>query len=348
MKFSKLAHFGSNILRMHVQPGYRVPLSMHVVLTNRCNLTCTYCRTHDLPQKDIWTTKALKKTITQMKECGTRRIHFTGGEPLLRDDIGQLIDHAKHEGIFVSFVSNGTYVPKRINDIKNADVVFISYDGIPEAHAQVRGKRSVEEVLAAIKTLKEAGINVWMTSVLTQLNAHRVDEIVAFARQQNIKVNFTRLEFFKEPPYHLHPLMEDVEDLILKGEARQKIFHRLLELKKKGAPIASTSEYLQNAEEWPFDDKIYDTEPSKRYDCWAGRAYGHLESNGMLYSCGTGVSRIRGVNVLEEGFQKAWEKLPLLENCRSCSHACGVESNLIFSLNPSAVLNWVKATASPK
>ena len=60
MQLDQLAKFGSQTLRMHMQSSHRVPLSMHIVLTNRCNLQCTYCCTHDLPQKDVWTTDSLK------------------------------------------------------------------------------------------------------------------------------------------------------------------------------------------------------------------------------------------------------------------------------------------------
>jgi len=342
VKINQLANFGAQTLRMHLQSSHRVPLSMHVVLTNRCNLKCTYCCTHDLPQKDVWTTDSLKTVISEMKECGTQRIHFTGGEPTLRSDLGDLIDHAKSLGMFVTIVSNGSRIPERIHSLKNIDVVFLSYDGTPEAHGRIRGQRSVKEIGSAIKVLKAAGIKVWMTTVLTRLNADHLEEIVEFARQNKIIANFTRLEFFTEAPNHLHPMMEDVEDLVLKGEERKAVFKKLIQLKRSGAPVGSTIPYLENAAEWPYDDKIYDTKPSKFFKCFAGRAYGHLEANGMLYSCGTGVTRIKGVNVLERGFRCAWDQLELLKNCRSCSHACGVESNLIFSLNVKSIINHLE------
>jgi len=341
MKFKHIAHFASHTLRMHIQPTHRIPLSMHIVLTNRCNLKCKYCKTHDLPQKDVWTTETLKDVITEMKGCGTRRIHFTGGEPLLRDDIGELISHAKECGIFVSIVSNGTYVPLRIKALKNVNVVFLSYDGIPSVQSYIRGKRNVEEIQTAINTLKKEGIKVWITSVLTRLNADKIDEIIEFAKLNEITVNFTKLEYFTEPPHHLHPMEKDVDELILRGEERKAVYNKIIKLKKSGAPIGSTYAYLNNGLEWSYDDRIYDSEPSKFFQCFAGRAYGHLEANGMLYSCGTGVTRIRGTSVLEGGFRSAWKKLPLLENCKSCSHACGVESNLIFSLNTSSILNHI-------
>jgi len=218
MKLTQILQFGYKTGRMHLQPSHRVPLSIHIVLTNRCNLKCRYCCTHDLPQQDVWTTDSLKKTIKEMKECGTQRIHFTGGEPTLRADIGELISYAKGLGIFVSIVSNGSRIAERVNEIRDFDVVFLSYDGTPDVHSRMRGERNVEQIESALKALKEAEIKVWTTTVLTRLNANRLDEVIDFARKHNITANFTRLEFFAQAPNHLHPMMEEVEDLILKAK----------------------------------------------------------------------------------------------------------------------------------
>ena len=339
MEIKHLVHFGSRIAWMHLNRRSRIPLSVHIVLTNRCNLKCKYCSVHDLPQDDVWSTKTLKDVIREMYECGVRRIHFTGGEPMLRKDLGELISYTKNLGIFVTFVSNGFQIEERINEIKDVDVVFLSYDGTPEVHRLMRGQRNLDEFNRALLSLKSAGINVWTTTVLTRLSAKYLEDTIDFARRQHVMANFTRLEFFTEPPNHLHPMMDQVKDLVLRGDERIEVYKKLIQLKRAGAPIGSTLEYLENGMEWPHDNKVYDTKTSKRYGCWAGRAYGHLEADGELYACGTGVSRIRGKSVLKTGFRSAWEQLPLLENCKSCSHACGVESNLIFSLNVKSILN---------
>lgn len=340
MKFNDFLCFGWQIGRMHLQPTYRVPSSMYIVLTNRCNNRCVYCRTQGLPQIDIWTTESLRKTISEMKACGTRRIHLTGGEPMLRPDIGEIITYAKELGIFVGISTNGYQVAERINELKGIDVVFLSYDGPPEVQAQLRGGNSVEEVRSALAALKRAGICTWTTTVLTKLNVDSIEEIVQFANKHNILANFNRLEFFLKPPAYLHPLADEVQDLIL-GESEQKeAFQKLIQLKSSGAPIGSSSEYFKSVVEWPYADKVTDSKHSKRYRCWAGRAYGHLDTDGMLYPCGwAALWKFPGLNVLEEGFKSAWEKMKLLDGCQSCSHACGVENNLIFSLNIPSIVN---------
>jgi len=339
MKFKDVAYFGWQIMRMHLQPRFRVPLIVHIVLTNRCNSNCIYCRTHKLSQQDVWTTDSLKKILAEMKQNGVRRIHFTGGEPMMRTDLGELITYAKRLGFFVGVTTNGYQVAKRINELKGIDVVFLSYDGPDQVHSRLRGEQNVEEVKSALLALKSAGIQVWTTTVLTCWNVNFIEDIIDFARQHHILANFNRLEFFSKPPAYLHPLIDEVQELVLRGDEKKKAFQKLIQLKSSGAPIGSSFAYLKNALEWPYDDRITDSKPSKLFECWAGRAGAHLETDGRLYACGWDVGMVSGVNVLKEGFKTAWEKIVPSNNCKSCSHACNVESNLIFSLNISSILN---------
>lgn len=340
MRLSESAYFLGQIARMHLQPNYRVPLSVYVVLTYRCNNSCVYCRVHDLPQKDIWTTESLKVVFAEMKACGVKRLHLTGGEPMLRQDIGEIIRYAKDLDFFVGMSTNGFEIVNRIRELKGIDIVFLSYDGPPGIHARLRGKNSAEEVKSALRALKKAGIRVWTSTTLTRWNVDCIDDIVGFARQNNILANFNRLEFFLKPPGYLHPYIDEVKDLVLREEERKNAFRKLIKLKLAGAPIGSSLEYLKNSLEWLYDDQVTDTKSSKRYQCWAGRAFGHLDVDGTLYACGyAALRKLPKANVLEKGFRSAWNKLPFLKECKSCSHACGVENNLLFSLNISSIFN---------
>ena len=344
MRFNDLAYFGWQIGRMHIQPRYRAPLSIYIVLTNRCNNRCVYCRTYQLPQDDVWTTKSLKKVLCEMRECGTWRLQLTGGEPMMRQDLGEIIAYAKRLGFFVGISTNGYQIAKRIDELKGVDVVFLSYDGPPEVHARLRGKDNVKDVESALSALKAAGIRVWTTTVLTKWNKDSVEDIVNFAKSNKILANFTRLEFVSNPDYKLHPWIEDIKELVLSTQERKEIFRKLIRLKASGAPIGSSFSYLKSVLEWPYNNRITDSHYVKRYRCWAGRAYGHLEANGMLYPCGWDALRGNnlGINVLEKGFRFAWENLIPSNDCQSCSHACGVENNLIFSLNFSSIWNAFK------
>jgi len=103
MNIKDVIYFGTSILRMHLQPSHRVPLSVHIGLTNRCNNRCRYCNFQALSQEDVWTTEDLIRVLNEMREAGTRRVQFTGGEPMLRKDLGIILAHAKSLGMFVGY-----------------------------------------------------------------------------------------------------------------------------------------------------------------------------------------------------------------------------------------------------
>ncbi|MBN2544714.1 MAG: radical SAM protein, partial [Spirochaetes bacterium] len=297
MKTSYLARYAWHVVRMHLQHGYRIPLNIEIELTYRCNNRCVYCRTYKLPQKDILTTQIMKDLLKEMKSCGTQRVHFTGGEIMLRDDIGELISYAKNLGFFVGIVTSGHRVAERINELKGVDLVFVSYEGPPSVHGRIRGASSVAEVESAFEALLSMGIRVWTTTVLNRWNADYIDDIVTFVRDHSMLATFKIMEFYLEPPANLHPLMQEVQDLILTAQERKEVFNKLIRMKKSGAPIASSIPYLRNTIEWPYNENITDSAPSKNFKCFAGRAYGILAADGLLYGCCWDVGRVPGSNV---------------------------------------------------
>lgn len=348
MKISDLFYFGWNVLRMNLQPSRRIPLSVHIGLTNRCNNRCRYCNFQALPQKDTWTTEALFRVLEEMKRAGTRRVQLTGGEPMLRRDLGEVVARAKALGMFVGVSTNGYEVPGRLDELRLADLVQVSYDGPPEVHGYLRGERSVAETAEAIDALLANGIPVWTNTVLTTANAGHIEEIVEYAGRRGMVANFVLLDYFLQPEEHFHPALKDIRDLVLKREERHQVLSRLIELKRAGRPVAGSIPYFKNALDWPYDERTTSPEPSPLYRCWFGRAVAHLEADGKLYACGMGVGRVPGIDVREIGFERAWKQLQPLPDCQSCTMACGVEANLLFSLNIGSILNWVKQLAGAK
>ena len=342
MNIKDVIYFGTSILRMHLQPSHRVPLSVHIGLTNRCNNRCRYCNFQALSQEDVWTTEDLIRVLNEMREAGTRRVQFTGGEPMLRKDLGIILAHAKSLGMFVGVSTNGFQVPKRVEELRPADIVQVSYDGPPKVHGYLRGDKSVDETEAAIDILLKKKIPVWTNTVLTTVNSPYIDEIVEYVRARGMVSNFVLLDYFADPREHFHPALKDILDLVLRGEEKRKALERLIELKRAGAPVAGSIPYFQNALDWPYDDKVTSPEPSPLYSCWFGRAVAHLEADGNLYACGMGVGRVPGIDVREVGFKVAWKELKPLPNCNSCTMACGVEANLLFSLNWRVIYNWFR------
>ena len=79
----KIKNYISNII-------FNKPRSVNFCITYRCNNRCSYCNLHSFKTKEMKTNE-IKQILNLFKKIGVRRIGFTGGEPLLREDIGDLI-----------------------------------------------------------------------------------------------------------------------------------------------------------------------------------------------------------------------------------------------------------------
>ncbi len=134
--------------------GQRYPLIVTWPITNRCNLRCRYCEEWK-KAGDEMSTEEIKELITELKELGTVRISLSGGEPLVREDIGEIIDFIKENDMSVVLTSNGTLVPEKIEEIKNADVVKLSIEGEKAIHDRIRGEGSFENVIKAAGTITQ-------------------------------------------------------------------------------------------------------------------------------------------------------------------------------------------------
>ena len=106
------------------------PLSVCWQITTKCNLNCKYCLSSSGKEGNYGlNTKEAKKIIKDLGKTGINRLDFTGGEPLVREDIGELIKCSKENHINTIITTNTTLLNnKNIEYLKLADLVQISID----------------------------------------------------------------------------------------------------------------------------------------------------------------------------------------------------------------------------
>lgn len=318
----------------------RVPLSVYMHITDRCPLRCKYCEIPKNPRKEL-STKEIFDLIEQIHKAGAKRFHLNGGEPLMREDIGEIIDYAKKKNLYVSMSSNGYLLPEKIRQLKNLDIIFLSFDGTREAHDSQRGEGSYEKLIEAFRLCKEYGLKFWTTTVLTKNNLNSISFILEKAKEYQFLANFQVLYY--PAGCHLksstssHPLCS----LLLTKEEYQKTFRTLIQEKRRHNLIANSYEFLEYLLAWGDYEKIYSTEAKKGIRCWAGKLYSWVEIDGSVYPCYDCIEKTEALNFLDTGFKNAFYNLK--EGCcRSCILSCYTEMNLMFSLNPKAIFNYLK------
>ncbi|HXC93335.1 MAG TPA: radical SAM protein [Geobacteraceae bacterium] len=171
------------------------PLMGGIFVTYRCNSSCAMCHLTDRYKGPEIGTAGMKRIIDQMLEIGTSGVGFTGGEPLLRQDIFELISYARSYRIPVALNTNGILLNKEgvIDDlIQSAPTnINISLDGATgTTHDTSRGGEGIfAKTLNGARRLAEAiksqnsPIRLTAVTVLSEANLAELDAIVALAAE---------------------------------------------------------------------------------------------------------------------------------------------------------------------
>ena len=157
----------------------------YISLTNKCNLNCKHCSTKCSPKgKEILSKEKIKNIIANLKQLKPKIVIFTGGEPLIRDDLEEILKFAKEnlkESKF-SLSTNATLIDdKNLPTIKNYfDYIDISIDGIDEEScSKVRGRGVFSKVMESIKLLKKNEVNnISLSMVFGSKNLHLKSEFL--------------------------------------------------------------------------------------------------------------------------------------------------------------------------
>ncbi len=172
---------------MPVSPTHAV-----IAVTYRCNARCSMC--------DIWKkqpTPEMPPEAYRHLPSGLKEVNISGGEPLLRKDIGQVVDIIKQTcpGVRIVLSTNGL-LPKALDDLLDQDkqiAVRVSIDGLGALHDEMRGingafdlaLRSIE--IAKRRKVKDIGI----CTTLTRRNIGHLLEIKDFAEREHLQMTFT-------------------------------------------------------------------------------------------------------------------------------------------------------------
>jgi pyrroloquinoline quinone biosynthesis protein E len=333
MKLSTAFSMGTAALRANALGGGQ-PLNVMLALTNRCDQRCRYCQIPTRQQPEMSTAQVVQ-LLREMKAAGTVRLGIWGGEPLVRADIGEIIEAARALGFWISMDTNGTLVPKRLDIVKMLDHLVISLDGPKELNDANRQAGSFDHAMGALEAARGL-VNVWTLSVFTRHNLSAVDYLIDNAKRFGAMAAFQFL-------HHNETMGGSTETMRATNEEYRRVVARLLMLKRQGAPIASSVRYLRYLLHWP-DYAMPKTQDSRGgMRCWAGQLYCNVDADGAVYPCSLLIGERPSKNALEVGFVPAFRFAGAHVDCRSCDAACFTEYNCLYDLDPSVIWDWLAA-----
>lgn len=166
------------------------PLVANYYLTYRCNARCHFC--------DIWALEpgkeadfaAIQQNLTDLRQLGVQYVDFTGGEPLLRADVGQIYKEAKAMGFYTSMTTNTILYPRKAREIQGlVDFLNFSLDGPDaETHDQSRGVQIFDTLVESVAIARELGEYPVLNHTVTAQNYHRIGEVAELGQRLGVRV----------------------------------------------------------------------------------------------------------------------------------------------------------------
>jgi MoaA/NifB/PqqE/SkfB family radical SAM enzyme len=298
----------------------RIPIITTFAITHRCISHCLYCNFWRSNTPEM-TTEEILFLLRQLKIVGCQRIAFTGGEPLLREDIGKIINYAKKLGFFVSLNSNGFFVPEKIEEIKDVDMLHLSFDGPKKIHDKLKREGFYDKLMRAIKIAKKYGIKVTATTVITKYNVNAIDFILRKAR----KLGF--FAYFQPVGEYPHA-SENVKELFPPIQSYRKAIRKLIRAKLNGEYVGNSLPTLLYLYDFPIH--------KKKLKCFAGDLHIRIEANGIITPCYE--TKCEKILNCRNNFNSAYNLLKKID-CVGCWCHAEIEYNYLFSLNLHSLLN---------
>jgi mycofactocin radical SAM maturase len=305
-------------LSNQLKGGLDAPICLTWEITYACNLQCVHCLSSSGTRdpRELSTDQA-KSVLDELRDLQVFYINIGGGEPMIRKDFFEILEHAETNNIGVKFSTNGTYITaenaRRLAAMNYLDIQ-ISLDGVDAiTNDAVRGKGSYATAIAAMNHLRDANFGQFKISVVvTRHNVDQLDAFKALADSYGAQLRITRLRPSgrgADTWDELHPTQQQ----------QRQIYDWLM---KHGENVLTGDSFFHlNA----FGESL----PGLNL-CGAGRVVCLIDPIGDVYACPFVIhDQFKAGSLLSDGgFTKVWKESDLFLSLRepesegACS-ACG-------------------------
>ena len=300
--------------------GQKHPYISGHKLTYNCNLRCKMCPFWQRTYNDT-SLEEEKHIIKALYDAGVCLIAFEGGEPLLREDLPEILAYSKALGMSTSIITNGVLLSRKIDSIAPYidGSVYVSLDGVGETHDKIRGSKGCyDKAIEGIRSCKGKAFVTINTTIMKE-NVGDVPELVKLARELKVGISLA-------PMYSYEGIsVEQLSDHEL-----GRVAEMLIDMKRQGYPIVHSDDYLRvigKKQAWEFKPwLVANVDPEGRViqPCYCLSNY---EST----------TKVSDVDIGSLWRNYDWSKY---KGCNQCALHCYVEPSLIQSFNIGTYWNW--------
>lgn len=331
----------------------RFPLHMVWLATNRCNARCSHCSSNSgQPMLDELDTREAKDLLDQLADCGVVDLAVSGGEPLLRRDLLDVVAHAKSRGLSVGIGTNGGKLSAdqaRALAGLGLDRLQVSLDGVGAEHDRLRCWPGLfKRALRTIALARDAGLRVHVCFTITRFNVDEIEDLADVVARQGVKrLNLSRFV----------ATGRGAAALELPDTAWRDVIRRCQALRERFRPEVEVVTHL--AQQVLVDEEAA-CMPAF-IGCQAGVAQGCIQADGTVFPCV--LLPIAIGNIRTTRFAEMWQSSPVIGalrdrsllqgQCGTCGHRarCGgcravayARTGNMFATDPRC---WLVTAPSP-
>lgn len=289
-------------------------------VTAACNLNCIHCHAASgKPDPHELSTDEGKRLIDQLAEVdGFRTLVYSGGEPLVRPDIFDLLKHSKAVGFANIIATNGILIDEEMAwKLKEHGVVCnaISIDASdPDIHNFVRNSpKAFDLALRAIEATRKAGILLQINTTAMEYNMENLSDLIDFVDQHDASIMLM---------YQLVAVGRGgkIERATLKKSANENLSRLIAQKQKQTRAII---EPVAGPQYWPYilekkgiqNGLLIRIAEHVFHGCAAGRGFVYIKANGEVWPCP--FVEVNTGNVREKSFSEIYEEAPVFKNLRN-------------------------------
>ena len=305
------------------------PEHVYFSLTSRCNLRCRMC---DIPKnpsriEDELSVSKIKDIILQIKDMGIKHIIFSGGEPLLREDLIELVEFAVANSIkMVDIITNGILLTDDIIQslIKlKLNHITISLDGLRESNDKIRGEGVFDKAETNIdkfnyykSQLDSSFPTVGINFTIMDENINDILPMVEFARAKKCNIIvfqpllFNNTKMYEKRCNSLWPSEENIFKL-------KHIVKKVISLKEKSDDLYIYTDKTILKE---LPNYFMGKRPGSHFKCYEGIKRIVIRCDGKLWSCGGIYSDLNSAALKNIWFSQ--EAMKVRYDARKCKEHC--------------------------
>lgn len=289
-------------------------------VTAACNLRCIHCHAAGgRPAPGELSTREAKRFIDDLAEVKPfRMLVYTGGEPLMRADLHELLSHSHRAGFTNVIATNATLITDQVaRELRGAGVVgaAVSLDSVrAEIQDRIRNlPGAFEKAMRGIRALRRAGILVQVNVTAMDYNFADLEELIALADEEGAGIMLM---------YQLIPVGRgsDIREATLTVNQNERLLKSLVRMQKR---VSTIIEPVAGPQYWPYlmtrrgrtDGFWRNLARSLFHGCSAGRGFVYIKANGEVWPCP--FVEVSCGNIRGTPFRKIWEDSEVLRNLRN-------------------------------